>query len=180
MPKALVAISEGSEELEAIGIIDILRRGKVHVTVASIDESKKVKCARGCSLTADVLIGDVKSDTFDAIVLPGGMPGAEHLRDCHTLVSMLGKQKEAGRIYAAICASPAVVFATHDLLDGYATCYPSFKDQIEHFKNEKVVVSDNCITSQGPGTVIDFALKLVEVLCGKETSEKVRKGLIYN
>ncbi|KNB44779.1 hypothetical protein JH06_1692 [Blastocystis sp. subtype 4] len=144
MPKALVAISEGSEELEAIGIIDILRRGKVHVTVASIDESKKVKCARGCSL----------SDTFDAIVLPGGMPGAvylffsidlqEHLRDCHTLVSMLGKQKEAGRIYAAICASPAVVFATHDLLDGYATCYPSFKDQIEHFKNEKVVVSDNC------------------------------------
>ena len=180
MPSALVAISEGSEELEAIGIIDILKRGKVDVTIASVDESKRVKCAHGVTITADTLIQDISHKSFDAIVLPGGMPGAEHLRDCKTLVSMLTKQKERGKLYAAICASPAVVFATHNLLDGEATCYPSFREAIPNYKNEKVVVSDNCITSQGPGTVIDFALQLVECLSGKQVSEKVRMGMIYN
>ncbi|CBK19977.2 uncharacterized protein [Blastocystis hominis] len=181
MPRALVAVSEGSEELETIGIVDVLRRGKVNVTLASVDHQKTVKCSKGTIITADALLKDVKDETFDAIVLPGGLPGAEHLRDSKTLSKLLEKQKEEGRIYAAICASPAVVFASHNLLEGVkATCYPSFKEDIEHYVNDKVVVSGNCITSQGPGTVAEFALQLVESLCGKATRASVAKGMIYN
>ncbi|OAO17368.1 hypothetical protein AV274_0885 [Blastocystis sp. ATCC 50177/Nand II] len=180
MPRALVAISEGSEELEAIGVIDVLRRAKVNVTVASVDKTKTVKCARGSVLTADALMKDVSTKEYDAVVLPGGMPGAEHLRDCSALIDLLKRQKESGKIYAAICASPAVVFAHHHLIDGIpATCYPSFREEIEEWKNHKVVVSDNCSTSQGPGTAIDFALQLVASLCGEEVRDKVAKGLLY-
>ena len=180
MPRALVAISEGSEELEAVGVIDVLRRAKVEVTVASVDKTKAVKCARGTVITANALIKDVADEEFDAVVLPGGMPGAKHLRDCSTLIDILKNQKESGRIYAAICASPAVVFAHHHLIDDMAaTCYPSFKDEIKHWKNQKVVVCDNCITSQGPGTAIDFALQLVASLCSAETRDVVAKGLLY-
>ena len=180
MPRALVAISEGSEELETIGIVDILRRGKVHVTLASVDHHKSVKCCKGTTLTADSLLKDVSEEVFDAVVLPGGLPGAEHLRDSKPLLKLLQKQKEEGRIYAAICASPAVVFAHHHLLEGLqATCYPSFKEKIDKYVDEKVVVSENCITSQGPGTVIEFALQLVESLCGKATRNSVAKGMIF-
>ena len=115
--KVLVPIANGSEEIEAVCIIDTLRRAGLEVTVASVADVQ-IEASRGVKIVADASIGDCAGQTYDAIVLPGGMPGAEHLRDSAPLVEMLKKQKDAGRLYAAICASPAVVFQHHGLLEG--------------------------------------------------------------
>ena len=107
--KVLVAIAEGIEEIEAVCIIDVLRRADSDVTVASVGDSLQITASRGVVLVADELIGGCKDQTYDLIALPGGMSGAENLRDCTILTDMLKEQKKSGRYYAAICASPAVV-----------------------------------------------------------------------
>lgn len=179
--KVLVPIANGSEEIEAVCIIDTLRRAGLEVTVASVADVQ-LEASRGVKIIADALIADCASETYDAIALPGGMPGAEHLRDSAPLVKMLKKQKDAGRLYAAICASPAVVFQHHGLLEGVrATCFPSFRDKLDpaHLSTERVVVDGQCVTSQGPGTAIAFALKLVELLVGAEKAQEVGNAMLF-
>ncbi len=178
--RVLVPIADGSEELEAVGIIDILRRAGADVTVASVD-SLQVTASRGVKLTADCLISDCVNQTYDLIALPGGMPGAEHLRDSKELTHLLQDQYHSGRLYAAICASPAVVFQHHGLLAGKrATCHPMRKDSLENKEavNQRVVVDGSCITSQGPGTAVEFALKLVEMLFGAPKAREVEGPLV--
>lgn len=173
--KALVPIADGTEEIEAVCIVDTLRRAGVEVTVASVDRLQ-VTASRGVKLVADALISDCAGRAYDCIVLPGGMPGAEHLRDSAVLIDMLKKQKAAGRLYGAICASPVVALLPHGLLDGIkATCYPSMRSQISPTlaRNERVVVDGNCVTSQGPATAIEFALKLIELLLGPQKAKDV-------
>ncbi len=179
MPKkVLVPITDGIEELEAVSIIDVLRRAGAEVTVASAD-SLQITASRGVKLLADKLISDCTGQTYDLIALPGGMPGAEHLRDCPQLISMLKAQKNAGRLYAAICASPAVVFQHHDLLDNCnATCYPSLAEKLNNVKDSPVVVDGNCITSQGPGTALAFSLKLVELLFDRQKAKEVADAML--
>ena len=127
--KVLVPIADGSEEIEAVCIIDTLRRAGAEVTVASVDKLQ-VTASRGVKLVADALIADCAGQTYDCIALPGGMPGAEHLRDSAELIEMLKKQKQAGRLYAAICASPAVVLQHHGLMEKVrATCFPGLQKQ---------------------------------------------------
>jgi len=182
MPKTvLVPIADGTEEIEAVCIIDTLRRAGAQVTVASVMKNLQVKASRGVNLVADALIGDCVNHTYDAIALPGGMPGAEHLRDCAPLIAMLKQQREAGRIYAAICASPAIILHHHGLLKGKkATCYPGmgndFADQ--SVMEQRVVVDGNCITSRGPGTAIEFALALIEALFDADKAEKVAAPML--
>lgn len=177
--KVLVAIAEGIEEIEAVCIIDVLRRAGSDVTVASVGVSLQVTASRGVVLVADELIKDCNDQAYDLIALPGGMPGAENLRDCELLINMLREQKASGKYYAAICASPAVVFAAHGLLDGYrATCYPSFMKKLPDPVDEKVVVDNSCITSQGPGTALLFSLKLVEILYGAEKAKETAKAML--
>lgn len=178
--KVLVPVANGSEEIEAICIIDILRRAGAEVTVVSVD-NPQITASRGVRIAADCLISDCTDQTFDLIALPGGMPGAEHFRDSTQLVDMLKKQREAGRLYAAICASPAVVFQPHGLLTGKkATCHPGRKDTLRNKEavDSRVVVDGNCITSQGPGTAMEFALKLVELLLGREKMKEVEGPLV--
>lgn len=176
--KVLVAIAEGIEELEAVTIIDVLRRAEADVTVASVG-AKQVTASRGVKLVADAVISDCLGTVYDLIVLPGGMPGAEHLRDCSQLIDMLKEQAASGRLYAAICASPAVVLKPHGLLENKkATCYPSLISELENPEQVKVVVDGNCITSQGPGTALEFSLKLVELLFGTEKSREVTKAML--
>jgi 4-methyl-5(b-hydroxyethyl)-thiazole monophosphate biosynthesis len=161
---ALVAVADGTEELEAVTIIDVLRRAKVEVTVASV-AALNITASRGVKLVADSVIHDCKEKTYDLIVLPGGLPGAEHLRDSKTLIDMLKKQKQSGRLYAAICASPAVALAPHGLLDDkQATGYPGTQDKLPKPLDRRVVADGNCITSQGPGTALEFAIELVRQL----------------
>lgn len=176
---ALVPIADGSEEIEAVCIIDSLRRAGVLVTVASVMDRLQITASRQTRIVADVLIADCLDQTYDLIALPGGMPGAEHLRDSVALSALLAAQSDAGRLTGAICASPAVVLLEHGLLGGHrATCFPSFLPRLREAPNvealEDRVVDDGClITSRGPGTAIEFALKLIERLTTAEHAADV-------
>ena len=180
--KVLVPIADGIEEIEAVCIIDTLRRAGAEVMVASVGQ-RQVTASRGVKLVADALIADCAGETFDCIALPGGMPGAEHLRDSVELTTKLKEQKEAGRLYGAICASPAVVLQHHGLLEGTrATCYPSLQDKLDpaNVSDDRVVVDGHCVTSKGPGTALQFALKLVELLFGPETAKQVGQTMLVD
>jgi protein deglycase len=178
--QVLVPISDGVEELEAVTIIDVLRRGGAEVTVAAVGEDIAVTASRGVKLVADAPISVCVNNQYDLIVLPGGLPGAEHLRDCPEVIELLKRQRCRGKYYAAICASPAVVLAHHDLLPTRATCYPAMIDELgdKGVEGEKVVIDGLCITSQGPGTAMEFALTLVKLLFGERKMEKVAAGLL--
>jgi 4-methyl-5(b-hydroxyethyl)-thiazole monophosphate biosynthesis len=178
--KVLVPIADGSEEIEAVCIIDTLRRAGAEVTVASVGKLQ-VTASRGVKIVADARIADCTAQTYDCIALPGGMPGAEHLRDSAELIEMLRKQKQAGRLYAALCAAPVVALQPHDLLEQVrATCFPAFRSKLNpaYASDERVVVDGNCATSQGPGTAIEFALKLVELLFGPAKAKEVGKAML--
>jgi 4-methyl-5(b-hydroxyethyl)-thiazole monophosphate biosynthesis len=178
--RVLVPIADGSEEIEAVCIIDTLRRAGAEVTVASVDRLQ-VTASRGVKLVADARIADCTGQTYDCIALPGGIPGAEHLRDSAELVEMLRKQKQAGRLYAAICASPAVVLQHHKLLEKVqATCFPAMRNKLDpaYASDERVVIDGNCVTSQGPATAIEFALKLVELLFGSAKAKEVGNAML--
>ena len=173
MTKALVVIAQGIEEMETAIITDILTRGGIEVTLASV-AGRKVTAARGLKLVADVELSDVQDQSFDMIVSPGGLPGAKNLRDSALLFRLLEKQNRQQQWIAAICASPAFVLAHHGLLKGRkATCYPGCEEMLPEHVDETVVVDGHVITSQGPGTAMAFALKLVEVLAGDITAKEV-------
>lgn len=182
MSKVLVPIANGNEDIETITIIDVLRRGGLTVTVASIHDAKPVVLAHGVKLEADVLLTDVADQVFDAIVLPGGMPGAEHLRDCELLIDMLEKHDIQDALLAAICASPAVVFGTHGfVIDKQATCYPGFEEGLtgaEYLANEPVVMDGNILTGRGPAVAMVFSLTVLGNLQGYEAAQKVADGLL--
>lgn len=175
----LVPIADGTEEMEAVTIIDVLRRAGAQVTVASVGKLE-VRASRGVKLVADEQIGKCAGRQYDCIVLPGGMPGAEHLRDSTALIELLKSQKQRGGWYAAICASPAVVLGPHGLLPTNATCYPSFAGQLENqaMAGLRVVVDGKCVTSQGPGTALEFALELVRQLFGGDRAQQVAEAML--
>ncbi|KZY20601.1 MULTISPECIES: DJ-1 family glyoxalase III [unclassified Alcanivorax] len=131
MPTALIPIADGSEDIETVTLIDVLRRAGVEVTVASVTGTPDIVAARGTRIRADALIDDVMAQDFDLIVLPGGMPGAKALADSKKLIDKLHGQRDSGRLYGAICAAPAVALAPHGLLDGVAaTGHPAFTDAL--------------------------------------------------
>ena len=178
--KVLVPIADGIEEIEAVCIIDTLRRAGAEVTVASVD-ALQVTASRGVKLVADATIASCADVTYDAIVLPGGMPGAEHLRDSADLVAKLKEQKASDRLYAAICAAPAVVLHHHGLLKNVrATCYPSMQSQLDanSASRHRLVVHGQCVTAQGPAVAIEFALKLVEMLYGQGKATEVAEAML--
>lgn len=178
--KVLVPIADGTEEIEAVGIIDTLRRADANVTVASVGALQVTAC-RSVRLGADDVLTNCLNVTYDAIVLPGGMPGAEHLRDSADLVTLLKAQKAAGRLLAAICAAPAVVLHHHGLLKNVkATCYPSMQSQLDpdYVSSDRVVVDGQCVTAQGPAVTLDFALKLVEMLYGPAKARDIGAAML--
>jgi protein deglycase len=179
--KVLVPIANGTEEIEAVCVIDVLRRAGALVTVASVETVRDITCSRGVKIMADRVINECTHESYDLIALPGGMPGAEHLRDSQVLISMLKKQAQEGKFYAAICASPAVVLAHHKLLNGKkATCHPDFAAKLpdQSAVAQRVVVDGNCITSRAPGTALEFSLKLVELLYGVQKSRELAQGML--
>lgn len=177
--KVLVPVAQGTEEMEAITIIDVLRRSGTKVVVASVDDIT-IKASQGTEFKAEKLIKDCMDEQFDLIVLPGGIPGAMNLRDSEELGTLLKRQAAENKMYGAICASPAIVLHHHGLVTpGNVTCHPGFVDQIDNgnILEDKVVVDGNCVTSRGAGTACDFALKLVELLYDNEKKKQVMQGL---
>lgn len=179
-PKVLVPIADGTEEIEAVCIIDVLRRAGAEVVVASVG-ALQITASRGVRIVADRLIAECIEDTFDLIVLPGGIPGAEHLRDSPELKALLRRQKEENRYYGAICAAPAVVLESHGLLEGIrATGHPNFMDRLDPARADaaRVVVDGRCVTSRGPGTALEFALELVALLFGRAHADAVAAPMV--
>jgi 4-methyl-5(b-hydroxyethyl)-thiazole monophosphate biosynthesis len=182
-PKVLVPIADGTEEIEAVCIIDVLRRAEADVTVASVGSGLQITASRGVKIVADVLLEQCRDATFDLIVVPGGMPGAEHLHASRTLQDLLKRQQDEDRWYAAICAAPAVVLQPLGLLRGKrATSHPAFMERLDAARAEtgRVVVDGRCVTSRGPGTALAFALKLVEVLFGTRKAQEVAGPMLVD
>lgn len=174
----LVPIASGIEEIEAVTIIDILRRAGVSVRVSTV-EAREVTGANGIKIVADSDFIDEVLEDYDGIVVPGGTEGAKKFAAFSPLGDALKKFCKTNNLVAAICASPALVLASQGLLDERkATCYPAFKSHLKNHVDEKVVVDGNIITSQGPGTAFPFALKIAEILVGKSTADKVAEGTL--
>ncbi len=176
MPKALIILAEGFEEIEAVTPIDLLRRANINVTVAGLS-SLQVQGARGrIKIIADTTLDKI-SDIFDIIILPGGMPGAENLSKSDKLKTILLNMHKTNKLIAAICAAPAVVLAPLGILNNKkATCFPGMENLFSPttiFKEEAVVIDGNIITSRGAGTAFEFSLALIEILAGKQTRDQI-------
>ena len=185
--KVLVPIADGSEEIETTCITDTLTRFGAKVTIASVKPNGQLLCtmSRGIKVQADSSIAEAaRRDDWDLICLPGGMPGAEHLRNSKLLTELLQKQKAGGKLYGAICAAPAVALASQGLIDANApaTCYPApaFRQKLHKVSEDRVVVAGNLTTSQGPGTALMFALKLGEQLYGKKKRDEIARQLLVD
>lgn len=176
MMRVLVPLAEGFEEIEAISVIDILRRAEIEVVTAGLKEglaegSHKVK------VLPDTTLEKVDWHDFDGLVLPGGAPGFVNLGNDQRILDLAREMNRAGKCVAAICAAPSVLIKAGVLQGRKATVSPSGKAQVQacaDFREDRVVVDKNLITSRAPGTALEFALKLVEALAGREKMEQVK------
>jgi 4-methyl-5(b-hydroxyethyl)-thiazole monophosphate biosynthesis len=180
MARVLIPLAEGCEELEAVTITDLLTRAGIEVVTAGLKEGP-VKASRGITLVPDTTLDNVIDQTFDMMVLPGGLPGADYLDADPRIHELLKRLDQQGKYTAAICAAPKVL-AGAGLLDGRcATSYPGVLDNMDlpqvDVQLERVISDGRVITSRGPGTAMDFALELIEKLSGRQTREQVEEGL---
>lgn len=177
----LVPLAQGCEELEAITITDLLVRAGVDVITTGLDD-QPVVCSRGTTLIPNTQIHTVKDRKFDMVILPGGMPGADHLRDNEMVQNILKKHAEANSYVAAICAAPKALAQAGLLENKTATGFPGVLDSLNlnntRVKSTPIEVDGKIITSRGPGTAMDFSLQLIEILQGIEKRKEVEKGLV--
>ncbi|KAH8247307.1 hypothetical protein KR038_002005, partial [Drosophila bunnanda] len=183
---ALVILAPGAEEMELIIAVDVLRRAGIKVTMAGLNGSEPVKCSRDVHIVPDIELAKVAADKFDVVVLSGGLGGSNAMADSAVVGDILKAHEDGGKLIAAICAAPTVL-AKHGIATGKSlTSYPSMKEQLvdkySYVEGELVVQDGNLITSRGPGTAYNFALKIAEELVGKQKVQEVAKGLLvaYN
>jgi len=182
MPKIIVPISKGFEEIEAVSIIDVCRRAGIIVDIAAL-ETPITEGANGIRIEANILI-DVITDIkeYDMIVLPGGAQNSENLASNEKVQTLLKEAKVSHKHIGAICAAPYALHTAGVLNKNY-TCYPSFESKIRqdgYNENSSIVIDGNVITSRGPGTALCFALQIVKTLCGEETFQTIKKGTLAN
>lgn len=175
-------LADGFEEVEALAVVDILRRAECDIKTVSIMDSKTVVGTHGVPVTADMMFAEADFSDAELLVLPGGLPGAQYLSDHEGLVELLKKQNEAGKRIAAICASPALVFGRHGLVNGKkATCYPGLEEKLTGAQavDDIVVTDGNVTTSRGPATAVAFGLELAKLVAGEKKAEEVKDGFLY-
>ncbi|GLU03211.1 hypothetical protein SLE2022_204200 [Rubroshorea leprosula] len=179
-PYVLVPVANGSNEIEVVTIVDILRRAKVDVVIASVEKSLKISGSQGIKIVSDKLIGDAAKSTYDLIILPGGDAGAERLQKSRILKKLLKEQDAAGRICGAVCSSPAVLHKHGVLKEKRATAHPSAASKLTNVVDDaNLVVDGKLITSRGLGTITDFALAIVSKLFGDARARSVAEGLVF-
>jgi 4-methyl-5(b-hydroxyethyl)-thiazole monophosphate biosynthesis len=183
--KAIVLLADGFEEVEAVTPIDYLRRAGVEVTTAAITDSLIVKGRwTGLKVTADTTLNEIaKQGTggWDAVILPGGMPGAENLAASKETGTLLKSMAAEGKLICAICASPAVVLSPLGLLKSKKfTCYPKMEEKVKdgEWSDKRVVVDGNVITSRGAGTAGEFAVAIIEKLIDKAAAQKIADAVL--
>ncbi|RKP08655.1 class I glutamine amidotransferase-like protein [Thamnocephalis sphaerospora] len=182
---ALVLIAHGTEEMEVVITVDVLRRAGIHVVLASVDvEGAVAECSRGVKVVGDVRLEDYQQqqqNPLDAIIIPGGLNGAKTMAASSTVRGLLTTYHKAGRLVAAICAGPTVLAAAGIAPGSKITSYPSVRAELDSdyaYSEERVVQDGNMITSRGPGTAMEFALAIAKYLVGQSQSETVAAQLI--
>ncbi len=181
MSRVSVFFAPGFEEIEALTVVDILRRAAIDVDMVSITEEDKVTGSHKITIGMDKLLKDVDFEETDMIVLPGGMPGTTNLEACEPLMEQVGAFYEKGKYIAAICAAPSI-FGHRGMLRGKAACAnPGFESHLDgaDVKQDPAVVSGHIITSRGMGTAIPFALAILKELQGEEAMLQMKKNIIY-
>lgn len=180
MAQVAVHLATGFEEIEAITVLDVLRRAGIEVFLVSMNKDSHVTGAHGITVLSDRLFEDVDYEQIDMIVLPGGLPGSTNLAAHEGLKQKISKFAGQGKYLAAICAAP-MVYGQMGLLKGKAAvCFPGFETYLEgaQISKENVVQTQNFITSKGPGTALEFSLRLVEILKDADTAKKLRKDML--
>jgi 4-methyl-5(b-hydroxyethyl)-thiazole monophosphate biosynthesis len=177
MPKILMPIAEGFEEIETITVIDVLRRAGITVVTAGLQGSMP-KSARGVQIMTDKKFSDIKPEEFDGIVLHGGDPGWRNLGNSQRLLNIIKEFDSKGKIVAAICAAPAILAKAGILEEKRATIYPGMERELPRPRDAKVVVDGNVITAQGPGAAMEFALRIVAELVGEDKARRLKTDLV--
>lgn len=183
---ALICLANGSEETEVVTTADLLVRAGINVVLASAEDDVDdlvITCSRGIKIVADAPLVRIVDHHYDVIILPGGLQGTETLRDSPLVVEKVRRMHSENRLVAAICAAPAIILESHNIFPiGNMTGFPALKDKISPKKwvDYRVYFDErvNLITSQAPATSIDFALKIIERLKGKEVAANVAKQLV--
>jgi len=178
--RVLVPLAQGCEELEAVTLTDLMARAGFEVTTAGLDD-QPVKASRGMTLVPDMDLDSALRQDYDLIVLPGGLPGADHLDNDDRLRRRLSEMAAKDKFVAAICAAPKVLAHAGILSGRRATAFPGILEKLElddvTISQDAIVHDGNVITSRGPGTAMDFALELIEIFAGRATRDKVEAGL---
>jgi 4-methyl-5(b-hydroxyethyl)-thiazole monophosphate biosynthesis len=179
MPHAVVVLADGFEEVEAVTVIDLLRRAEVRVTILGLD-GVEVRGAHDMWVRADRMFRDF-GEPFDALVLPGGSPGTKRLAASKELLELVRQSHEQGLICAAICAAPTVFAKAGILSNKKAACYPGSEDKMADavISEDAVAVDGNIITGRAAGTSIPFALELISALVSEDAEENVRSAILY-
>lgn len=181
MSKTAIFMAEGCEEIEALTVVDLLRRANLEITTVSITGSHSVTGSHNITFLTDALFENVNFEEYDAVVLPGGMPGTIHLLE-HTGVNTIIKAfANSKKLVSAICAAPSVLGAAGILEGKSATCYPGFEDKLTgaDVLQDGVVTDGNIITSRGMGTAIDFGLAIIQYFKGEDAASELRQKIIY-
>ncbi len=179
MKSVVVFLAHGFEEIEAVTIIDVLRRADVEVTVAGLQEGMIIG-SHQIGVHTDTTIDQVRPDAFDMVALPGGLPGTDHLREDPRVLGFLQEMQRAGKYTCAICAAPTVLKAA-DVAKGKAiTSHPLMKEDLEglDYREDRVVVDGTVVTSRGPGTAMEFSLELVRILAGEEKADELARMML--
>ena len=176
--KILVPLANGFEEIETMTIVDVLRRAELKVVTAGLS-GITVKGSRGVKIIADKLLDDINPDEFAVIVLAGGYPGYVNLSESEKVLEIIKEFNSQNKTVAAICGAPTVLARAGILDNRNATVYPGLEKELPNPLNKKVVVDNNIITSQGPGTAMEFALKLVEILSGENKRKEIKEQLLF-
>lgn len=182
MAKVYEFIANGTEEVEALIPVDVLRRAGVDILIVSTTGDIVVESAHGVRIVADALIEDINTDDADLLMIPGGIPGAPNLCAHPIVREMIMKQYEAGKLVSAICAGP-MIFGSLGIANGKrCTCYPGCEGDISEaeYTAELVTVDGNVITGEGPAAAFPYAYKLCEILCGAETAQALMDGMMYS
>lgn len=177
--QVLIPLAPGFEEIETMTVVDILRRAGARVTLGGT-QTGPIEGSRGVQVLADEVLENLSADEFDLIVLPGGQPGTTNLQNSPKVLDLLQSMHATDKHIAAICAAPLVLQSAGLLDNVNTTSHPSVKDQLNgvKYREERVVIDGKIVTSRGPGTAMEFALKLVEILFGTERMEKVNGGVL--
>lgn len=173
-------LAEGFEEIEALTPVDVLRRAGLELKTVAVGDSKTVRGAHGIEVVADILESELENDVPEAIILPGGMPGTTNLEESATVIDTLMRAIINNSLVCAICAAPSILGIMGYLKNKNATCYPGFEQYLDGatLVNERVVRDGNIITAKGMGCAAEFALLIVESLCGKEKADEIALSAI--